>query len=425
MPTEFSPTLLDNDPKFEYEPNKLIDVDSPKWFEWLESHHSFRFNAGNGGENSYRARKELNKSQGVYYWYGVKKVDNKLHKKYIGKTNEVTHRRLIEVAEVIRQPSGKQPKDIDIQPGNTPQITPQFEDRLNALETLVKQLQDGTAAKKYDSPVVASQELTIELDKLSTTNTELTNLLDNRDKQLQTLTNELDIAKIEAKAAKNDATLLNQEVQRLTSELDSRNSKLSELTNELTNKDSQLQELTNQVDNLNSKLSELTNELTNKDRELQDLKAAIPPVAAVPSPQLPITNDELPGEDVDSHLDPSPSPQSQEDNSIILNEKKSPNLDKPTIMLHDGSILAVSEKQEKVLNLLGLIPQTHNLLTSQFLGNICKDNLATNKGELESLIGEKIDSKGSTIRKTTAVLRSAGFVMSGGETKGFKIIGVK
>ncbi|MFM6727065.1 MAG: hypothetical protein ACKPJF_21975 [Dolichospermum sp.] len=163
MPTEFSPTLLDNDPLFEYEPNKLIDVDSPKWFDWLESNHSFRFTAGNGGENSYRARKELNKSQEVYYWYAVKKVNNKLHKKYIGKTNEVTHRRLIEVAEVIRQPSGKQPKEQDIQPENTSQVTPQFEDRLNKLEALVqqhlKQIQEGVAIKEHDSSVGMMGEL--------------------------------------------------------------------------------------------------------------------------------------------------------------------------------------------------------------------------------------------------------------------------
>ncbi|WP_016948722.1 hypothetical protein [Anabaena sp. PCC 7108] len=168
----------------------------------------------------------------------------------------------------------------------------------------------------------------------------------------------------------------------------------------------------------------LLEELQGLKKQFEELKL-VPP-AAVPSSQSPINdpssapnNYQLPGEETGEDSDLIDSISTNDLLPMTTGE------DKPTIMLHDGSILVVSEKQEKILILLGLIPQTHNILTSQFLGAVCKSNLTTNKEELESLVGEKIDSKGSTIRKTAAVLRSAGFVLSGGESKGFKIIGVK
>lgn len=150
--------------------------------------------------------------------------------------------------------------------------------------------------------------------------------------------------------------------------------------------------------------------------DLQECDSQTADPSPITNAQSSITNYQSPpGEDREnSDCPPTPNP--------------SPNadfLDKPTIMLHDGSILVVSEKQEKILILLGLIPRTHNILTSQFLSVICKEHLTTNKEELESLIGAKIDSKGSTIRKTAAILRGAGFTLSGSEGKGFKIIGVK
>jgi hypothetical protein len=167
----------------------------------------------------------------------------------------------------------------------------------------------------------------------------------------------------------------------------------------------------------------LLEELQELQKQLQELKS-VPP-AAVPSsepindPSSAPNNYQLPGEETGEDSDLIDSISTNDLLPMTTGENK------PTIMLHDGSILVVSEKQEKILILLGLIPQTHNILTSQFLGAVCKSNLADNKGELESLIKQEIDSKGSTIRKTAAILRSAGFMLSGGESKGFKIIGVK
>ena len=88
-----------------------IELDTPAFLDWLEQNDSFRFEAGVGGEDSYRARKE--KLSGVDYWYAVKKVSGRLHKKFLGRSSEVTQNRLIEVAQTIRQPpkSKKQPED--------------------------------------------------------------------------------------------------------------------------------------------------------------------------------------------------------------------------------------------------------------------------------------------------------------------------
>ena len=168
----------------------------------------------------------------------------------------------------------------------------------------------------------------------------------------------------------------------------------------------------------------LLEELQDLKSQLQELKS-VPP-AAVPSSQSPINdpssapnNYQLPVEETGEDSDLIDSISTNDLLPMTTGE------DKPTIILHDGSILAISSKQETVLTLLGLIPQTHNLLTSKFLGEFCKSNLADNKGELESLIKQEIDSKGSTIRKTTAILRSAGFMLSGSEGKGFLITGIK
>jgi hypothetical protein len=97
----------DSDKTLSTEEGTLIELDTPAFLNWLESHDSFRFQSGIAGVNSYRARKEK-----INYWYAIKKVNGKLHKHFIGKSGEVTHSRLLEVADKIMQP----PKPRDIQP---------------------------------------------------------------------------------------------------------------------------------------------------------------------------------------------------------------------------------------------------------------------------------------------------------------------
>ncbi|MBD2566413.1 hypothetical protein [Anabaena lutea] len=92
-----------------------ISLESPDFIQWLEANGSFGFEAG---ENSYRARKD--KLPTGVYWYAYKKVSGKLHKRYIGKTEEVNYTRLHQVAQGIRQTSVRQPKQIEVQSQDTP-----------------------------------------------------------------------------------------------------------------------------------------------------------------------------------------------------------------------------------------------------------------------------------------------------------------
>lgn len=182
----------DDDQHLATDNNKLIKLDTPAFLNWLESNKSFRFEAGTGGCDSYRARKET--LSGVDYWYAVKKVNGKLHKRFIGKSEDVTHPRLIEVSKLIRQPSTRNKQPID-NPEQQPEQPPQTDltERVAQLEQLVNQLQGeiGLLAKKLDnsddttSATSELEALQSENERLRLENQRLTNKVDE-------LTNKVD-----------------------------------------------------------------------------------------------------------------------------------------------------------------------------------------------------------------------------------------
>ncbi|KAB8316110.1 hypothetical protein SD81_028420 [Tolypothrix campylonemoides VB511288] len=114
-----------------------IELDTPAFLNWLEQNDSFRFEAGVGGEDSYRARKE--KLSGVDYWYAVKKVSGRLHKKFIGRSNEVTRNRLIEVSQTIRQPP-KSKKQVEDATATKTSSTQNEQPQQNAITVLTEQM---------------------------------------------------------------------------------------------------------------------------------------------------------------------------------------------------------------------------------------------------------------------------------------------
>ncbi|MFM6552297.1 MAG: hypothetical protein ACKPHV_21945, partial [Microcystis panniformis] len=232
METKFSPNLLDNDPNFEHKPGKVIKVNSQAWFDWLSANDSFRFIAGN---NSYRARKEFNQAAKIYYWYGVKKVNGKLHKKFIGKSDAVTHARLIEISSLIMQPS---------QPRN-----PQRQETI-------------TAIKETSAPDLMEliQSLSLRLDNL-----EKKQVIENAEV--------FDVKGFEDAIARLKDELANKDMQlpKLTNQLHDKDMQLSELTNQLHDKDMQLSELTNQLHDKDMQLSELTNQLSNSNNKPTEL----------------------------------------------------------------------------------------------------------------------------------------------------------
>lgn len=185
----------DDDQHLATDDNKLIKLDTPAFLTWLESNKSFRFEAGIGGCDSYRARKET--LSGVDYWYAVKKVNGKLHKRFIGKSEDVTHPRLVEISKLIRQPSTRNKQPIDnpelqpeLQPEQPQQLPlPQTDltERVAQLEQLVNQLQSeiGLLAKKLDnsddttSATSELEALQSENERLRLENQRLTNKVDN------------------------------------------------------------------------------------------------------------------------------------------------------------------------------------------------------------------------------------------------------
>src|SRR5947209_12262178 len=68
--------------------------DSPAWFAWLSELPSFGFH---GKYGSYTARQER-RERGERYWYAYRRTGQKLRKKYLGRTNDLTIDRLEQVA---------------------------------------------------------------------------------------------------------------------------------------------------------------------------------------------------------------------------------------------------------------------------------------------------------------------------------------
>ncbi|MFM6912747.1 MAG: hypothetical protein ACKPKT_17980, partial [Dolichospermum sp.] len=269
METKFSPNLLDNDPNFEHKPGKVIKVNSQAWFDWLSANDSFRFIAGN---NSYRARKEFNQAAKIYYWYGVKKVNGKLHKKFIGKSDAVTHARLIEISSLIMQPS--QPRNPQRQETITAIKETSAPDLMELIQSLSLRL-DNLEKKQ----VIENAEV-FDVKGFEDAIARLKDELANKDMQLPKLTNQL-----------HDKDM---QLSELTNQLHDKDMQLSELTNQLHDKDMQLSELTNELYDKNMQLSELTNKLANKDSQLQDLKSVPVVLQLSINEQLTTDNYQLP-----------------------------------------------------------------------------------------------------------------------------------
>ncbi len=100
------PTILDSSEYLEIEEGKMLKIGSPKFWEWLDNpdNRSFRFIAGVAGNQSFTARKETSKKGEGDYWYGYRRVEGKLHKRYIGKLEDVTQERLKDVAVALESP---------------------------------------------------------------------------------------------------------------------------------------------------------------------------------------------------------------------------------------------------------------------------------------------------------------------------------
>jgi hypothetical protein len=83
-----------------------FEVGTHEWWEWVNSDkaESFRFECEHGVKG-YRARKEGIKSRSGSFWYAYKRIDGKLRKRYLGKSEELTLERLESVAYDLAKPT--------------------------------------------------------------------------------------------------------------------------------------------------------------------------------------------------------------------------------------------------------------------------------------------------------------------------------
>lgn len=91
---------------------KCIQVNSPSWWEWLDSDQAvaFTFDCEHGVKN-YRARKEAIKGKSGKFWYAYKRYNGTLRKRYIGKSEELTLERLEGIAYDLLTPTkAREPK---------------------------------------------------------------------------------------------------------------------------------------------------------------------------------------------------------------------------------------------------------------------------------------------------------------------------
>lgn len=83
-----------------------IELESPQWFEWLETQKSFRY-CPKSSDSPFTVTREGE------YWYGYRKQLGKLHKRYIGKSEKLTTTKLEEIASLLNVPPEPRSKNVE------------------------------------------------------------------------------------------------------------------------------------------------------------------------------------------------------------------------------------------------------------------------------------------------------------------------
>lgn len=124
---------------------KSFDVGSHEWWDWVNSSQaeSFRFEC-DFGVKGYRARKEEIKSRSGSFWYAYKRVDGKLRKRYLGKSEELTLEKLESVAYDLAKLAEPKPEELPNKLGNylaeaNEQLRTSAVERENCYEQLLEQ----------------------------------------------------------------------------------------------------------------------------------------------------------------------------------------------------------------------------------------------------------------------------------------------
>ena len=97
---QISPTIQNGMPTDLQDGSPMqIEVDSSDWYAGLQTASTFTFQ---GGQGHFTARKErAGNRRGEAYWRAYQKRGGKLHRAYLGQSEELTLERLQAVAEAL------------------------------------------------------------------------------------------------------------------------------------------------------------------------------------------------------------------------------------------------------------------------------------------------------------------------------------
>jgi hypothetical protein len=73
------------------------DTQRHDWFDWLCEHQTFRFQVKSLFV-TFRREPQRNSE----FWYAYKKIDGRLRKLYVGRSEDLTYERLVEIVEKFR-----------------------------------------------------------------------------------------------------------------------------------------------------------------------------------------------------------------------------------------------------------------------------------------------------------------------------------
>ena len=237
---------------------RVFEVDSPRGLTWLESVGSFRFEPA-GDNKPYTVRKESGK--GGDYWYGYRKQNGKLHKKYIGKSSELSTAKLEEVAEALNTPPQSRVTDkvTEVTEGGkrvTDRVTDTRDgDRLTALELQVQALQESLKALRSELPGKSDAGNFEELPTVTDNGLQIE--LGNLKGENQTLRQELEEVKVDrAKLLESSSrikTKLESEVRELRLKLEQERADREEVESQLTDREEQMRQLLSELSDLKQK----------------------------------------------------------------------------------------------------------------------------------------------------------------------------
>jgi LuxR family transcriptional regulator, maltose regulon positive regulatory protein len=93
-------------------------IGSPEWYRWLadEQQRSFTFACPAG---SFQARKER-KQRGGWYWIAYRRAHGKIHKRYLGKPDELSPARLLAAAQLLEQSAPSVAQAVPVDPSASP-----------------------------------------------------------------------------------------------------------------------------------------------------------------------------------------------------------------------------------------------------------------------------------------------------------------